>query len=102
MSSYHPSQEDRLRGIEARLAEIERRLGIGGPAASPSYGTPRPSVAAPSYGVPKPSIDNDPELQQYLHADQPIQAIKRVRELTNWGLKDAKDYVDRLRQRYRY
>ncbi|NTU79105.1 MAG: hypothetical protein HGA45_06840 [Chloroflexales bacterium] len=27
---------------------------------------------------------------------QKIDAIKRVRERTGWGLKEAKDYVERL------
>jgi ribosomal protein L7/L12 len=38
----------------------------------------------------------DPEVQIQLARGNKIQAIKRVRELTGWGLKEAKDYVDRL------
>jgi ribosomal protein L7/L12 len=31
---------------------------------------------------------------------QPIPIIKLVRELTGWGLKDAKDYYDKLREEH--
>jgi ribosomal protein L7/L12 len=38
----------------------------------------------------------DPDVQSQLARGNKIGAIKRVRELTGWGLKEAKDYVDRL------
>jgi ribosomal protein L7/L12 len=38
----------------------------------------------------------DSEVQAQLARGNKIQAIKRVRELTGWGLKEAKDFVDRL------
>lgn len=36
------------------------------------------------------------ELLELLQRGNKIAAIKRVRELTGWGLKEAKDYVDLL------
>lgn len=36
------------------------------------------------------------EIQQLLDSGQKIAAIKRVREMKHWGLKEAKDYVDAL------
>lgn len=36
------------------------------------------------------------EVQDLLARHEKIAAIKRVREVTNWGLKEAKDYVDAM------
>lgn len=41
------------------------------------------------------------EVQQLLSQNRKIEAIKRVREETGYGLKQAKDYVERLQQGYR-
>jgi ribosomal protein L7/L12 len=38
----------------------------------------------------------DPEVMSAIRSKQKIMAIKRVRELTGLGLKDAKDLVERL------
>lgn len=38
----------------------------------------------------------DPEVDRLVSEGQPIAAIARVRQLTNWGLKEAKDYVDAM------
>ena len=38
----------------------------------------------------------DAELRALLARGNKIGAVKRVRELTGWGLKEAKDYVDSL------
>ena len=40
--------------------------------------------------------DHNDELRSLVAAGQQIEAIKLVRTLTGMGLKDAKDYVDRL------
>jgi ribosomal protein L7/L12 len=48
--------------------------------------------AAPQLGDPAA----DPDVRIQLARGNKIQAIKRVRELTGWGLKEAKDFVDRL------
>jgi ribosomal protein L7/L12 len=36
------------------------------------------------------------DVQALLTQGKKIEAIKRVRELTGWGLKEAKDYVEQL------
>lgn len=36
------------------------------------------------------------EIQHFLAKGQKINAIKYVRQQRNWGLKEAKDYVDKL------
>jgi large subunit ribosomal protein L7/L12 len=36
------------------------------------------------------------EVRQLLARNRKIQAVKRVREATGWGLKEAKDFVDSL------
>jgi ribosomal protein L7/L12 len=48
--------------------------------------------------VPPAQLSGDipAEVQALLARGQKIEAIKRVRELTGWGLKEAKDYVERL------
>jgi hypothetical protein len=40
------------------------------------------------------------EVKQFLDKGQVINAIKRVREVTNLGLKEAKDFVDNIRKDY--
>lgn len=44
---------------------------------------------------PRPPID-DEEFNFYISKHDKIRAIKRYRELTGEGLKEAKDYVDSL------
>jgi len=41
-----------------------------------------------------PEIDD--QLKNLLAKNRKIEAVKLVREHTNWGLKEAKDYVDKL------
>jgi len=43
-----------------------------------------------------PNPDVDPEVLGLAKAGRKIEAIKRYRELTGVGLKDAKDFVERL------
>ena len=58
--------------------------------------------AAPRFALPPlPDPEGIPpdvlaELRQLLANDQKIQAIKRLRELTNCGLPEAKEWVERL------
>lgn len=46
------------------------------------------------------SVSDDPvwlpEVRALVGRDRKIEAIKRVREYTGWGLAEAKQYVDRL------
>lgn len=46
-------------------------------------------------GVPKDPLDD--ELRSIIEKDGKIKAIKKVREVTGFGLKEAKDYVDNLK-----
>jgi ribosomal protein L7/L12 len=65
------------------------RLPVGSP---PGY-----AVAQPAVFVPDAALEQ--AVQQMLAHRQKIQAIKRVRELTGLGLKEAKDYVDAVERR---
>jgi ribosomal protein L7/L12 len=58
-------------------------------------------VAAAVQPAPSASPQDDPEVRALLASGNKIAAIKRVRELTGMGLKDAKDLVDRLERRSR-
>lgn len=40
--------------------------------------------------------DIDAELRSLLAHNHKIEAIKRVRAVSGWGLKDAKDYIDQM------
>jgi ribosomal protein L7/L12 len=61
------------------------------------------AVAQPAPTLPtamnsqKTDVQDDREVQLALAKGNKIVAIKRVRELTGVGLKEAKDYVDRLK-----
>ncbi len=57
-------------------------------AAEPAAAEIRPSPESP--------LDFDAEIYQLLAAGQKITAVKRVREVKNWGLKESKQYVDTL------
>lgn len=54
--------------------------------------TVKPPVRPTRGSAPAP----DDEIRQLLAAGNKIGAIKRVREVTGMGLKEAKDYVERL------
>jgi len=75
--------------------------------AKPASSKVGPSTAGPSTagpvaagGVPPISAtigpDHEDELRSLVAAGQQIEAIKMVRTLTGMGLKDAKEYIDRL------
>lgn len=60
------------------------------------WGTmPASTTITPLAQIPS-KLDSDAEIRQLIAQGNKIQAIKRVRELTGLGLKEAKDYVDRL------
>jgi ribosomal protein L7/L12 len=60
------------------------------PSGQPAPITPHTSSA------PVADVRDDPEMRALLAAGNKIAAIKRVRELTDMGLKEAKDYVESL------
>ena len=64
------------------------------PLSSPApMATPAPTPATATSSV---DVQNDPQVRELLIAGNKIQAIKRVRELTGLGLKEAKDLVDAM------
>ncbi len=59
-------------------------------------GAPRDS-RLPTYAPPaQPDAAGEAEVRALLAGGNKIAAIKRVRELTGMGLKEAKDYVEAL------
>ncbi len=49
---------------------------------------------AKQIGVPEPPVDD--EIKTLIAEGNKIKAIKRYREITGVGLKEAKDYIDKL------
>lgn len=47
-------------------------------------------------GLSAPPLSLEDEIHHLLSVGQKIAAIKRVREVKHWGLKEAKDYVEAL------
>jgi ribosomal protein L7/L12 len=82
----------------ADAVRIVDKLAASGRATKPERGTPDIGGAASGNGATTANIgpDNEAELRTLVAAGQQIQAIKMVRELTGMGLKEAKDFVDRL------
>lgn len=76
---YIHGVNERLRRLEEHAERVGQQLGVpfGDPAASASAGIPEDVVALARGG-------------------NTIEAIKRYRELTGAGLREAKDAVDRL------
>lgn len=57
------------------------------------------AVNCPRCGEPNPAIDlgeMNVAARTLISQGKKIDAIKLVRELTGWGLKEAKDYVESL------
>jgi ribosomal protein L7/L12 len=61
-----------------------------------SWGISTVRVDMPSTLPPPVTLASDEEVRRLLAAGNKIQAIKRVRELSGMGLKEAKDYVEAL------
>lgn len=77
--------EREVDALHAKLDLIMSHLGIEAPAS-----------AAPPRAVPSvPRGDGMAEIDALLAQDKKIHAIKRYRELTGCGLKEAKDAVER-------
>lgn len=56
---------------------------------------PLPSAPSPTFQISPEQAAYDPEVRDYLARGLKINAIKRVRELTGLGLKEAKDWVEK-------
>ncbi|WP_433219806.1 ribosomal protein L7/L12 [Dactylosporangium sp. CS-047395] len=67
-----------------RLATIERKL----------------DLIMDQLGIVEPEPEVDAMVLEELRQGRKIQAIKRYREITGLGLKDAKDEVEALGRRY--
>ncbi|MCX8564056.1 ribosomal protein L7/L12 [Mycolicibacterium mucogenicum] len=76
---------NRITQLERRVAILERAA-LGGSVSPTPPARPQPSAG--------PGVS--PEVLRLAGAGQKIQAIKRLREETGMGLKQAKDIVDRL------
>lgn len=86
---------NRITELERRVAMLERAGHGSAPAPAPAHapqaGAFRPAPAD-HYG--HPAVSN--EVRHLAAEGQKIQAIKRLREETGLGLREAKDMVDRL------
>lgn len=52
------------------------------------------SSFTPSVGVSEETLEF--EVRELLARGRKVEAVKKVRELTGWGLREAKDFVDSL------
>ena len=88
------SRDDYLQ-LEARVTSLETMVAqLAGTVAALSAPGPEPVAGAPT--TPVTGQRWELEARVLKQAGKAIEAIKTVRAATGWGLKDAKDYVDRL------
>lgn len=88
------SRDDFLQ-LEARVTSLETMVAeLAGTVASLSASGSAPVAGWP--GAPVAAQRWELEARVLKQAGKAIQAIKVVREATNWGLKESKDFVDRL------
>jgi len=88
------SRDDYLQ-LEARVASLETMVAqlagtvaaLSAPAQAPVAGAPSAPVGAQRWELEARALKQEGKL---------IDAIKTVREATGWGLKDSKDFVDRM------
>lgn len=90
--------DERLRATEDRLTQIEQALGLAAGAGVQLYNNPQASAPVDQFTSSGPEVD--PEVMQLLSNGKIIAAVKRVRDLTGWDLKSAKQYVDDLRRQF--
>ncbi|GMA30793.1 ribosomal protein L7/L12 [Litorihabitans aurantiacus] len=89
--------ERQVRELSVRLAALERGGAFPGVSDAPVAAVGR--RGAPAWGSP---VGYEPSelVIDLLRRNRKIEAIKRVREETGWGLKEAKHTVDRMDGRY--
>ena len=75
------SDDARIRRLEEQVAHLYQHLGLSAPGAA--------------------ATSADAELLALVNDGKKIHAIKRYRDLTGVGLKEAHDAVDELERRYR-
>ena len=88
--------QEQLQTLERRLARLEelvqnlyRKLDVRPPAGGESGGGWRESDEA------EPDPIEDPEIQDLLAKGNEAQAVKRYRELSGLGLKEAQEAIER-------
>lgn len=83
-----------LLGIWLVRALERRRLKSSSAFPSTASSTSIPSLPARTQSTTVVSAALQREVEQLLTQNRKIEAIKRVKEQTNWGLKEAKAYVE--------
>ncbi|WP_280408724.1 ribosomal protein bL12 [Nocardia brasiliensis] len=91
----HRRLERKIDALHVKLDLILDHLGIQ---ERPDRTTAKPIPAMPV--APRPASFSWAEIDDLLVQGKKIQAIKRYRELTGAGLKDAKDAVEQHERRY--
>lgn len=94
---YHPRMTDlppdvypRIRALEAQVAQLMSHLGIAAPARPPpGWGAPGAVAAPGAMGMPA-------DIVELVRRGDKIEAIKRYREITGVGLREAKDAIDAI------
>ena len=86
--------KQRLALVEARLQQLFEHLDLKPRAGASGEGD---GWWGGSEGDEPPDPTEDPEIQDLLAKGNEIQAIKRYRELTGLGLKEAKDAIEQHR-----
>lgn len=89
---------ERVRRLEERLAQLEGNA--LNPAASGVAVYRNPVAGSVDQHSSDPQVDA--QVLQLIRMGRKIEAIKRFRELTGLGLRDAKDAVDEIGRRLGY
>ena len=88
------NQGQRIAALEAKVAELERRLGAADADASAAAKEASGFTFASDGAPPDPM--SDPRIAELVGKGQKIEAIKLYRELTGAGLADAKSAIDSM------
>jgi len=90
MTDLPPDLYPRIRALEAQVAQLLAHVGLAAPSGPPpGWGAPTLGTAPGAMGIPADIVD-------LVRAGNKIEAIKRYRELTGVGLKEAKDAIDEM------
>lgn len=87
--------KQRLALLETRVQQLFEHLDVT-PRESPA-GTDSGWWGASGEGGPPPDAASDPEIQDLVAKGNEVQAIKRYRELTGAGLREAKKAIEQLK-----
>lgn len=103
--STDPGLDARVRQLEHQVAELRQlvaALQSGAPASDPqqTYGYPpvpqQQAPGQPGWATQGGAPGWDAQARATAASGKKIEAIRQVREATGWGLKEAKDYVERF------